>query len=284
MNPLRRAGGAILRHLNERLDVETIEVRLSMLPQALDGYRLVIISDMHIVELGPYEKKIFAAIQEIAPDCILIAGDTIDEYTAAIDALTPFFYSLSHIAPTIAILGNNDCLPSRIETLRNMYRRSGVTLLENETRLLDARGYPLQITGLIDPTAERMGIQPAHIMQPPESANYVPLSGALPPQAEKKEGYALPSILMLHQPQLAGMYAAMHPSIIVAGHAHGGQFRLPLVGSIYAPNQGFFPRLTSGLYPVGDSQLIVSRGLGNHHFPFRLGNRPHLPVVILRRI
>lgn len=284
MNPLRRAGGAVLRHFNERLDIETIEVRLSMLPQALDGYRLAIVSDLHIAQPGPYEKKIFAAVQAIAPDCILIPGDTMDERTGAIDSLTPFFYSLSSLAPTVAVLGNNDCLPSRVETLRGMYRRGGVTLLENETRLLDARGYPLQITGMMDPSAERRGIQPAHVLRPAQSASYVPLSGALPPQAAKKEGYVLPSILLLHQPQLAEAYAALRPSIIVAGHAHGGQFRLPLVGSLYAPNQGLFPRLTSGLYHVGDSQLVVSRGLGNHHFPFRLGNRPHLPVLVLRRV
>lgn len=267
-------------HQNETIDVDSIDVYLPALPPVLDGYRIAIISDLHIDQLREYHERILNTVAASHPECIFILGDTMDELTGPIDALAPFFTALSQLAPTIAILGNNDCLPGRIHTLRDMYRRSGVTLLENETRLLPARGVPLQVTGLMDPYAKQRGIEPEHAQAAVEKPAYEPLNQTLPPT--EKDGYQTPSLLLVHQPQLAPEYAALKPSLILSGHAHGGQIRLPFIGALYAPHQGLFPKLTSGLYPLGNSQLFVSRGLGNHHFPVRVNNRAHLPILTLR--
>lgn len=274
---LRRPLRALAASQNEKLDVDLIDVQLHALPQALDGYRLAVVSDLHIRRLGPYHESILRAVRDAQPDVILILGDTMDEETELIDALAPFFAALAGIAPAVAILGNNDCLVGRLPNLRAMYRQAGVTLLENEARYIDARGVPLQIAGLMDPSAAARAI-------PPERgilvADHVPLSRTLPPQVAG--GGLAPSILLVHQPQLAVDYAVLRPSLMVAGHAHGGQVRLPGIGGLFAPGQGWFPRLTSGLYRLEGSQLVVSRGLGNHRFPLRLNNRPHLPVIVLR--
>ena len=69
--------------------------------------------------------------------------------------------------------------------------------------------------------------------------------------------------------------------LILSGHAHGGQFRLPLVGGVYAPDQGFFPDYDEGLYDLGDRFLVVSRGLGNSLFPLRINNRPEIVSITL---
>lgn len=262
---------------NETLEIETIDVHLPSLPPELDGYRIAVVADLHIRTLGPYHAYVLDAVRAIRPECILIAGDSVDAKTESIEALSPFFGTLTSLAPTIAILGNNDCQRGRIHTLRDMYRDTGVILLENETRLLSARGFPLRITGMLDPHAKKVGIEPEHVKQ---REDYVPLSETLPPQEEEMDRY--PSLLMVHQPNLAPVYAAMEPSLIIAGHAHGGQFRLPRVGGLYAPDQGFLPRLTSGLYSLGSSQLIVSRGIGNHVIYQRINNHPHIPVAVLR--
>ena len=282
MARIKNALRPLIRKWNETLDVERIDVPLQGLPSALDGFAIAVIADMHIRTLSPYHASILAAARDARPDCVAIAGDIIDERTVLIDSLTPFFTELAAIAPTVAILGNNDCMAGTIDTLRAMYRRSGVILLENEQRLLPVAGGALQITGLMDPRAQACGIAPArdHVQQ--EEASYSPLPDAIRPKKET-EDTIWPSILLAHQPQLVAEYAPLKPSLIISGHAHGGQFRLPGIGGLYAPGQGVFPRLTSGLYHFGDTQLIVSRGLGNHEFPFRLNNHPHIPVVVLRQ-
>lgn len=256
---------------------------LPALPPALNGYRVAVVADLHITRQRPFHAAILTAVRNARPDLILIAGDSVDSGTTLVPMLTPFFETLARMAPAVAVLGNNDCLPAHVDAVRDVYARAGVTLLEDETRLLDARGYPMQITGLIDPYAAKVGIEPIHRQRAVTPERYVPLAGVLPPRAEEKEDTLVPSILLLHQPQLAPAYAELRPSLIVAGHAHGGQFRLPHGGGLFAPGQGFFPRYTNGLYPIGSAQLLVSRGLGNHDIPLRLGNRPHLPIAVFRR-
>lgn len=278
MNRFQRPARAFIDSQNKNLDVETIEVFLPGLPAPLDGYRIAVIADLHMRRLGPFHRTIVDTIAQAGPECILIAGDTMDERTELIAALAPFFEELSAIAPTVAILGNNDCLAGRIFSLRSMYRAGGVTLLENETRLLAARGGALRIIGMMDPRAIRVGIEPEHAYM---RSQYMRLQDAIP--AEERAAEEIPSILLLHQPQLAPQYAVIRPSLIISGHAHGGQFRLPNGRGLYAPGQGLLPRMTSGLYALDGTQLVVSRGLGNHVFPLRLNNRPHLPMVILRQ-
>lgn len=268
-----------IKRQNETLDIETIEVCMSGLPPALAGFRIAVLSDLHMRRPTPFHSAVLQAVRAIRPEFIVIVGDTIDEKVEPVAALMPFFALLGRIAPTVAVLGNNDCLPAFVDSLRRMYWRAGITLLENETRLLSARGFPLQVTGLMDPEAQKRGIQPVRDVG---EQTYVPLRDALTPGENKTEGLSIPSILLLHQPQLFAHYASLKPSLGIAGHAHGGQVRLRNVG-LYAPNQGFFPKLTSGLYTVGGAQLVVSRGIGNHLFPeLRLNNPPHIPVIVFK--
>ncbi len=276
MSMLGRTARAFVRHQNECLDVELLPVPLGGLPKELTGVRVAVVSDIHMHGVKPYHWSIAEAVASARPDVILIAGDTTDDGTPDTRALAPFFAALSDAAPTVAILGNNDCSMGRTDAVRAMYREARVTLLENETRTLMLHGKPLRITGLTDPEAERVGVA-----RPRPEGEHVPLSRVLPPSTGERSKERLPSILLIHKPHLVKDYLDLRPSLIVAGHAHGGQFRLPIVGAVFGPGQGFFPKLTSGLYPMGDTTLLVSRGLGNHAFPLRIGNRPHIPVAVL---
>ena len=89
-------------------------------------------------------------------------------------------------------------------------------------------------------------------------------------------------VLLSHRPSLLETYGACGADLVFSGHAHGGQIRLPFVGGLYAPGQGFLPKLTKGLYGVEDTTLVVSRGLGNSTFPFRFLNRPEVVALTLR--
>lgn len=271
---------AFQRRQNETLEIERIDIRLPALPEAAEGFRVAVVSDLHITYPSAFLDDIAEAIRPHMPECILIAGDTMDESTYAVPAMGLFFQKLAAMAPTVAVLGNNDCLTGHIDALRTMYRKAGVVLLENETRLLSARGVPLQITGLMDPLAAKRGISPERGDAAREKV-HVPLAQALRPNEKGAE--TAPSILLLHRPELAASLASMRPSVVVSGHAHGGQFRFGRIG-LYAPGQGLFPKLTGGLYTLeGGTQLVVSRGLGNHQFPLRLNNPPHIPFLTLRR-
>ena len=86
-------------------------------------------------------------------------------------------------------------------------------------------------------------------------------------------------ILLSHRPELLDLYSAQAVDVVFSGHAHGGQFRLPFIGGLGAPNQGFFPKLTSGRHDKDETTLYISRGLGNSIIPIRLFNRPELIVV-----
>lgn len=278
MNNIKKALREFVRRENETLDVDRIDIPLPGLPEALDGYRMAVVTDLHMPRFMPYHETILHSIALERPGCILLVGDSIDENTHSVFALEPFFTTLASIAPVIAVLGNNDCDKDHTPQLRTMYHNAGVTLLENETRTLQANGSFIRITGLQDPMAYKRGV---FVDRAPDGAKHIPISDALAP--EMRESSRIPSVLLIHQPQLAKEYAKLHPSLIVSGHAHGGQFRLPGIGGLFSPGQGPLPRLTSGLYPLGETNLLVSRGLGNHDFYIRLGNRPHLPVAVLRR-
>jgi predicted MPP superfamily phosphohydrolase len=99
---------------------------------------------------------------------------------------------------------------------------------------------------------------------------------------ERLSDDAVFQILLCHRPELFEIYARENIDLIFSGHAHGGQVRIPFVGAIVAPDQGFFPKYSSGAYTQNQSTMIVSRGLGNSIIPIRIFNRPEIVVVTLR--
>ena len=90
--------------------------------------------------------------------------------------------------------------------------------------------------------------------------------------------------MLSHRPEYFDLYGESEIDLVFTGHAHGGQIRLPLIGGIVAPGQGFFPKYDSGLYTKGNTSMLVSRGLGNSLFPFRVNNRPEIVVAELQSL
>ncbi|MDR0898633.1 MAG: metallophosphoesterase [Oscillospiraceae bacterium] len=261
----------LLQAANESLDVAQYALPVDALPEGV-SLRIAVLADLHMNRPTAYHDQVLAALVQARPDLILIAGDSTDETTdITAQSVAPFFARVARTAPAAAVLGNNDCDPQRLPALRAVYRQTGVLLLENETRLFSLRGQTLKIVGLTDPAAIQKGLHKA----PASDARWMPM----PASVAATE--TLPSIVLIHRPELAREYAGLRPTLMVSGHAHGGQFRLPWLGGLYAPGQGLLPRLTSGLYTIDGAPLLVSRGIGNHVLPLRLNNRPHLPVVVL---
>ncbi|MDR0928875.1 MAG: metallophosphoesterase family protein [Oscillospiraceae bacterium] len=259
----------LLQAANESLDIAKYTLPVEAIPSGT-SLRVAVLADLHMNRPTDFHARVLEALVGVRPDLILIAGDSTDETTdITAKPLAPFFARVARTAPAVAVLGNNDCDPQRLPALRAVYRQTGVTLLENEERLIRLRGHDIKIIGLTDPAAVRRGLHPERAPEAP----MVPLPAAA---AATK---VLPTVMLIHRPELAREYAALRPTLIVSGHAHGGQIRLPLIGGLYAPGQGLLPRLTSGLYDLDGAPLLVSRGIGNHVFHLRVNNRPHLPVV-----
>ena len=94
----------------------------------------------------------------------------------------------------------------------------------------------------------------------------------------ESDGYM---ILLSHRPELFDLYVETEMDLVFSGHAHGGQFRLPFIGGLVAPNQGFFPKYDAGQFKEENTTMIVSRGVGNSIIPIRINNRPEIIVARL---
>ena len=106
-------------------------------------------------------------------------------------------------------------------------------------------------------------------------------SSALSELQNESDGY---TVLLAHRPELFETYVDAGVDLVFSGHAHGGQFRLPFVGGLVAPNQGFFPEYDAGLFSEGSTTMIVSRGVGNSIIPIRFNNRPEIVVAELKSV
>jgi len=89
------------------------------------------------------------------------------------------------------------------------------------------------------------------------------------------------TVLLSHRPELFDVYADNNIDLVLSGHAHGGQVRLPFIDGLAAPNQGLFPQYSEGVHENNRTKMVVSRGLGNSIFPIRINNRPELVVFTL---
>lgn len=146
----------------------------------------------------------------------------------------------------------------------------GVVVLEDKAIPLENDGEKITLIGLSDPDFTIRG----------DAFGEVPAmtSTKLRNLMDAKNGY---TILLSHRPELFETYVDCDVDLVLSGHAHGGQFRLPFIGGLIAPNQGLFPKYDAGLYTDNNTNMIVSRGLGNSIIPLRFNNRPEIVLVEL---
>lgn len=157
--------------------------------------------------------------------------------------------------------------------------RAGVTVLRSEAVDLQEGGESIRLIGLDDLGVyyQALAGDSSHSQALSEAKDA--LKGDLSALV-RDAGFTL---ALSHRPELIDLYAECGADLVLCGHAHGGQVRLPFIGGLYAPGQGFFPAWDAGLYEAGGTQMIVSRGLGNSAFPLRVNNRPEVVTITLRR-
>lgn len=266
---LLAASGALFLHDQQnRIQPETLEVCSPRLPAAFDGFRIVQVSDLHGKQFGAGNKTLLRAVAAQAPDVIAVTGDWIDHkrQLAAIPALAR---ALSSIAPVYYVTGNHEWATGKARLLKAMLRQNGVIPLSNEYAVLERNGARIVLAGADDPNGPTGQKTPMALTEEIRAALGDPFV-----------------ILLAHRNESYRLYDRCGVDLALSGHAHGGVIRLPFTDGLISNTGGFFfPNHTAGAYPLehGGTQ-VVSRGLGNGGAGFRLFNRPHLPVILLRAV
>lgn len=246
------------------IQTEEIEVAAPGLPQAFNGYRIAVVSDVHGKEFGQDNERLLRAVRELQPDLIAVTGDLV-ERSEQLEMIPALARGLSGIAPTYYVTGNHEWAAKVVPEVRELLRENGVLPLSNETVNLERDGQKIYLMGADDPNG------------PADQKTVAEM--VLDLRRTQGTGFIL---LLAHRNNKPAVYSDAGVDLTLAGHGHGGLVRLPFTDGLVGTNHDFFPTYTAGLYRLEYGQMVVSRGLGNVGRSLRLFNRPHLPLVILR--
>ena len=224
-----------------------------------------LVTDLHSCDYGEGMTELISAVDAAAPDFILLVGDIADDVLPSDNTYT-FVQNVAARYPCYYVTGNHEIWSGRAEQVKADFREFGVTVFEGGNAVVDFDGTRLNLCGIDDTSVGgplfRKQLPSAFLDIEPDSY----------------------TILMAHRPERINQYSKYACDLVVSGHAHGGQWRIPFTDiSLFAPNQDFFPKYTSGVYTYSDTKLLVSRGLARESTRVpRLFNRPELVMVELR--
>ena len=254
---------------NTALELNTYTVSSSKLPQSFDGYRIAHVSDLHNAEMGKDNETLLTMLRDADPDIIAITGDLIDSRNTDIEVALQFVREAVKIAPCYYVTGNHEARISEYDELKEAMKAAGVTVLEDAQTEISMEGETITLIGVNDHS-----YQTDYLFGDAESV----MNAKLEDLHTENDGF---TILLSHRPELFDSYVDHGMDLVLSGHAHGGQFRLPFIGGVVAPNQGLFPEYDAGIYTDGNTNMLVSRGVGNSILPFRINNRPEVILIDL---
>lgn len=236
------------------------------LPPAFDGLRIVELADLHGRVFGRGSRRLLAAVRRAEPDLICIDGDLFDERTD-LAMLPPLLRGLCAIAPVYYVTGNHEWRVPGLRGILAQMRACGVTVLQDDWRVLRRGEDALVLAGTDDPCGPAERKTPAELIA----------------DIRAEAGEAAFLLLLTHRNDQLPQWSALGVQAVLAGHCHGGVVRLPFVGGLFGTDRRLFPAWDAGLYRQGETALYVSRGLGYTNVHFRLFNRPEVAVIVLRR-
>ena len=237
--------------LSQRLEVDVYTIAS---PKVQNQVTLAVATDLHDSFFGENQRELIAAIRAENPDALLLVGD-MSETPDEMDGVRALVEGLVGELPILYTTGNHECQGSEDKQIKAALREMGATVLEGDSVELGG----IRIAGTDDPLCLTRADWQAQL------------------EACRAQDDTF-TVLMAHRPERVDSYATGF-DLVVSGHAHGGQICIPgLLDGLWAPNQGWFPEYTSGLYPLEEGQLAVSRGLCKSAIP-RLFNRPELMIL-----
>jgi len=254
---------------NISVEVNKYRICSERVPKSFSGFRIAQISDLHNAEFGRDNKSLLQKLKDSDPDIIVITGDLIDSRNTRIDVALSFVKEALEIAPVYYVSGNHEARIDEFHRLIDGLISAGVTFLDNEAVTIEVGGEKIFLAGINDPAFFEnydTDFSQSMLKEFTDSIDF------------DEECF---SILLTHRPEGLDIYADRGFDLVFSGHVHGGQIRLPFVGGLFGPNQGFFPKYDSGVFTYGKTQMVVSRGLGNSLFPFRVNNMPEIVIADL---
>ncbi|MBE6763958.1 MAG: metallophosphoesterase [Ruminococcaceae bacterium] len=255
---------------NGELTIGQYTVECEGLPAEFDGLRLVQLSDLHAATFGKHQKLLVDSVEAIAPELVLITGDLIDRRrTKTVKGMEPALTLLTQLAerfPTVFVEGNHETMSPVGKHFCALAQRTGAHNITGRGMPVCKGNSRIVLLGIPDVSAfayeEAPWRETMHTVHAPYADDFC--------------------IALSHRPHYFAEYEEEGLELVLSGHAHGGQVRLPPVGGLFAPEQGVFPKYTAGVHGEGDTKMVISRGLGNSGFPIRVGNRPEIVVITLK--
>ena len=240
---------------NLTVGLTRISVIEDNLPISFHGLRIAHVSDLHNSNLW---KQTVKQLQKAQPDIICITGDVVDSSRTDVDTALAFAEEAIKIAPCYYITGNHELRldTATYDALLEGMKKLGVIVLCDEAVTFERGDEEILIVGASWNSESYMDDKFAY------------------------DGYR---ILLVHDPKKFESYASSDYDFVLSGHAHGGQFRIPLLGGLLAPSQGWFPTYDAGLFSSGVTDMYISRGIGNSSFPLRINNRPEVILITLQQ-
>lgn len=233
--------------------------------------RIALITDFHSCDYGENQNVLMEALHEQKPDVVLLGGDIFEDKRAHTDA-EELLSVLSKQYPCYYVTGNHEYWSEEIETILGFFQKYHVTVLAGDCVTVDVRGQKFNLCGVDDPDAEVYTDAKKGFCEQLKTAS-------------ESADPALFTVLLAHRPERIGTYREYGFDLVLSGHAHGGQWRLPgVINGVYAPHQGVFPKYAGGSYEFDNgTRMIVSRGLARETTIIpRIFNRPELVIIDLK--
>lgn len=252
----------IVTGMNDSMRVVNYEISTNE-PKNL--IRIVLITDLHSCKYGDKQIDLINSVDAQKPDVVLLGGDIFDDDIPGANSEI-FIKNIASKYLCFYVSGNHEYWSGEMDKIKQKVRDAGVVVLEGDCRTIRVKNRMVNICGVDDPTEIGKEMMFNQLTQAIEAAD---------PNAF--------TILLSHRPELIEEYRNYDVDLVLTGHAHGGQWRIPgILNGLYAPDQGFFPKYAGGRYDFDDTTMIVSRGLAREttRIP-RLFNHPELVVIDL---
>lgn len=235
-----------------------------------ESVRIALITDLHSHVYGNNQTKIVSLIKQQKPDIIALAGDIADD-VVSIEGTELFLEGLRGFRPIYYVTGNHEFWSNDIKNIKDTIRKYNVTILENNYEQIKVKNSNIIIGGIDDPDVV-MYEKPNFDLQREMNNNFI--------QLNDKTDF---KILLAHRPELIELYKEFSFDLVLSGHSHGGQVRIPFIlNGLLAPNQGWFPKYAGGPYKHGSLTHIVSRGVSYNPRLSRIFNPPEVVIIDIK--
>ena len=258
-----------LYYENNYLQVSNYTIESNKISKNFDSFKIAQISDFHNTKSKKLTNDLVKEIKKSKPNIIVLTGDLVDSYKTNIDVAISFVKKINNIAPVYYVTGNHEARIDNYAELKDELEKNKVVILDGKLEIIEKDNSEINLIGIDDPSFNFNTYRDDSTI----------IQDSLVSIQYDKNNF---NILLSHRPELIETYAKNNFDLVLSGHAHGGQIRIPLIGGLIAPNQGIFPKYTSGIYEMNNTKMIISRGIGNSIFPFRVNNRPELVIIKLK--